>query len=546
MWRVVKTLRNLGNRFRSLYSSQPSSTPCDDCSTTSSNVADRSVVPTYPFTDKYRTNSNERKDGQEGCRGKRTCHNRPPTLEPSVCSLLEVLGWSTAALLGVQQYIGLRRRQQTAQEEITPKSGCTAGDIVSHFVFTTSRLPIQDNSFLLSVLPKNATTVQKELPIPSVSYDFNNFAGAHSELSSQSLKEDNTPLNEASARKTEADDAVTAAARELQAVTNLCVATIQNNVGIRLAQKDQASDALPYFLAGCELGYSAACFNAAVCYETGLGTKKDLIKAKELYEAAVEKGHIAAMYNLGVFYMEGIGNVSKDLHKSLDLFERAADAGLKEAQRAMGLHYIRSKEVDKAIPFLDAASKQKDPDAEYYLGLCYENGWGIDENMAKAADLYSKAAHQGHLDATYNLAVFYELGLGGIPQQLDTALDMYSKVAADGHTEAAARINYLEARKRTDPGPLDTELLTEPDLDRLPYSASAPELHLHTSPENISGTQLSKSNSAKCLRLAGICSTFSKHDDGSKENDTPMFQEGWSSQNEIQQSQLLQVPWIGV
>jgi len=52
-------------------------------------------------------------------------------------------------------------------------------------------------------------------------------------------------------------------------------------------------------------------------------------------------------------------------------------------------------------------------DAYYYLGVCYETG-AVDEQPddVKAAHYYSLGAENGHPDAQYNLAVFYEEGYG--------------------------------------------------------------------------------------------------------------------------------------
>lgn len=55
----------------------------------------------------------------------------------------------------------------------------------------------------------------------------------------------------------------------------------------------------------------------------------------------------------------------------------------------------------------------QDPDACYYLGVCYENGYGMpmpDDSMALT--FYCKAALAGQSDAQYNLGVFYEEGFG--------------------------------------------------------------------------------------------------------------------------------------
>ena len=55
----------------------------------------------------------------------------------------------------------------------------------------------------------------------------------------------------------------------------------------------------------------------------------------------------------------------------------------------------------------------QDAGALYYLAICHERGLGTARNEAKAAELYHNAASRGHADALYNLAVFFENGIGG-------------------------------------------------------------------------------------------------------------------------------------
>lgn len=49
----------------------------------------------------------------------------------------------------------------------------------------------------------------------------------------------------------------------------------------------------------------------------------------------------------------------------------------------------------------------------FYLGICYESGWGVPQNQCIAAELYRQASKEGHSTAQYNLAAFFEHGIGG-------------------------------------------------------------------------------------------------------------------------------------
>lgn len=55
----------------------------------------------------------------------------------------------------------------------------------------------------------------------------------------------------------------------------------------------------------------------------------------------------------------------------------------------------------------------QDPEAQYFLGICHEQGWGTDQNECKAGELYREASAAGHDGAMYNLGVFHEYGMGG-------------------------------------------------------------------------------------------------------------------------------------
>ena len=62
---------------------------------------------------------------------------------------------------------------------------------------------------------------------------------------------------------------------------------------------------------------------------------------------------------------------------------------------------------DEAITYLMKAAKQGDSQAQCFLGLCYRNGHGIQQNDSIGAEWYKKAAIQGDSTAQHNLFVYY-------------------------------------------------------------------------------------------------------------------------------------------
>lgn len=57
-------------------------------------------------------------------------------------------------------------------------------------------------------------------------------------------------------------------------------------------------------------------------------------------------------------------------------------------------------------------AQQGMPEAQFILGLMYDNGRGVPQNYAMAVKWYQKAAEQGIAKAQFNLGVSYEDGQG--------------------------------------------------------------------------------------------------------------------------------------
>jgi hypothetical protein len=94
-----------------------------------------------------------------------------------------------------------------------------------------------------------------------------------------------------------------------------------------------------------------------------------------------------------------------------------------------------------------AALKQKadqgDAGAQLNLGLCYDNGRGVERDPVKAAEWYRKAADQGNADAQVNLGVCCAKG-DGVERDLAKAAAWFRKAADQGDEGAKAALAKLE------------------------------------------------------------------------------------------------------
>jgi TPR repeat protein len=81
-----------------------------------------------------------------------------------------------------------------------------------------------------------------------------------------------------------------------------------------------------------------------------------------------------------------------------------------------------------------------DAEAQFNLGVLYDEGAGVDRNLATAADWYRKAAEQGFIDAQTNLGILYYHGLG--VDRDHAAASYWFQLAAD-QGDAEAR-DYLQ------------------------------------------------------------------------------------------------------
>jgi uncharacterized protein len=97
------------------------------------------------------------------------------------------------------------------------------------------------------------------------------------------------------------------------------------------------------------------------------------------------------------------------------------------------------------------AAEQGDAEAQYSLGLMYDNSKGVPKDDAQAAIWYRKAAEQGDANAQVALGEMYASG-EGVPQDYGQAHMWFNLAAADNllHEFAGAKRDEVAAKMTPD------------------------------------------------------------------------------------------------
>ena len=111
-------------------------------------------------------------------------------------------------------------------------------------------------------------------------------------------------------------------------------------------------------------------------------------------------------------------------------------SGLAKSLLDAGIQHYNAGEYEKALLAFEGADSRGHMKAPRYLGLCYENGYGVAKDYKKAAAYYQKAADRGDITGTCYLGHMYEEGLG-VAKDYAKALELYKKSAQRGDIIAA-------------------------------------------------------------------------------------------------------------
>ena len=124
-------------------------------------------------------------------------------------------------------------------------------------------------------------------------------------------------------------------------------------------------------------------------------------KASEWYRKGTELGDSSCTMELGLRYLYGDSDLTpEDYKKAIELFQKSIKIDRRPwAYYCAGLVYYYGTDgvpdYKQAIEMFKMASSKGVEKADYSLGICYENGNGVEEDVDKARALYEKAAAKG-------------------------------------------------------------------------------------------------------------------------------------------------------
>ena len=158
--------------------------------------------------------------------------------------------------------------------------------------------------------------------------------------------------------------------------------------------------ALRYWEEAAQKGCAPAMHKMAVCWLNGLcGMEKDPAKAVEFFTQAAEKGELNSTFNLAVMYENGVG-VTKDLAKSGQYLQAAAEKKYPLACFFLGMKTMAgagddAEQIARAVSLIQFAAEAGEAQAQFVYGSLFQDGHGVEKDLAQAAGWYRRSAKGG-------------------------------------------------------------------------------------------------------------------------------------------------------
>jgi TPR repeat protein len=207
-----------------------------------------------------------------------------------------------------------------------------------------------------------------------------------------------------------------------------------------LCEEKNPKKALTFFRIAAQKGHSRAQTYLAMAYEEGLGVRKNMSRACELYEKAITSGDAFSRTCFGLMLIS-----CDQIKRGIALIEMAAKSGNSAAQFHLGYHYLSENNMKMAHSWLIRSANQMNEKALFYVGMLYLDGVGVKIDEGRAYQYILESAKIGFADAQFRLSILCREGIGTEKSEEDWIKWLRAAVKQN-HPDAvyAAGIYHLE------------------------------------------------------------------------------------------------------
>jgi len=136
-----------------------------------------------------------------------------------------------------------------------------------------------------------------------------------------------------------------------------------------------------------------------------------------------------------------------DYATALRAWQPLAEGGHRDAQFNLGLLYENglgvAKDGAQAARWFRRAAERDDRTAQAYLGEMYAQGLGVARDDIEALSWYKRAAERGHAASQYNVGLFYATGRGAAPSDVQAVAWI-----TVSHENGAPKTDLLDTLRR--------------------------------------------------------------------------------------------------
>ena len=226
----------------------------------------------------------------------------------------------------------------------------------------------------------------------------------------------------------------------LKKAANQNYSVAELSLGMYCLRNGENDDAVRYFNKAKQRGVADALFALGQCYEFGLGVKRNLDQADELYREAEKNGSVLAIGIIGLQHLE-----KGDFSNAIRIIEKGAGMGEPFSSLLLGECYLNGLGVKKdpvrAFEICRTVALSGDPMGLYALGCCHEYGLGTETNYIEAVKVFLKASEFLFPPALYELGGCYSEGLGLESNEVK-AVELYKKAADRNYAPAQCELGW--------------------------------------------------------------------------------------------------------